>query len=302
MLRPLFLPLVGCLGFLAAPLAGARPLPLEGPLALENNDLVVLLGDTLIERDGNYGHLETALTAAYTGKNIKFRNLGWSGDTPRCESRSYFGPPAEGFERLKTMLSNLKPTVVICGYGAVDAWKGQAGQADFLAAYGKLLDMVKESTGGAGVVLVGPPATQTLPPPFPDLTAHNQDVEATGKAIAAFAKERGLRYGDLYGAMAGLKVDSSNGVTFTESGYAAIAPAFLKALQAPPAPAPAPGGLRELVQQKNQLFFYRWRPQNEIYLFGARKHEQGNNASEVQLFEPLVAEKDAAIQALLGKK
>ncbi|RYD32423.1 MAG: hypothetical protein EOP86_15745, partial [Verrucomicrobiaceae bacterium] len=91
MLRPLFLPLVGCLGFLAAPLAGARPLPLEGPLALENNDLVVLLGDTLIERDGNYGHLETALTAAYAGKNIKFRNLGWSGDTPRCESRSYFG-------------------------------------------------------------------------------------------------------------------------------------------------------------------------------------------------------------------
>ncbi|MDB6132197.1 MAG: hypothetical protein JWM59_440 [Verrucomicrobiales bacterium] len=302
MLRPLFLPLVGCLGFLAAPLAGARPLPLEGPLALENNDLVVLLGDTLIERDGNYGHLETALTAAYAGKNIKFRNLGWSGDTPRCESRSYFGPPAEGFERLKTLLANLKPTVVICSYGAVDAWKGQAGHADFLAAYGKLLDMVKESTGGAGVVLVGPPATQTLPPPFPDLTTHNQDVASTGKAIAAFAKERGLRYGDLYGAMTGLKVDSSNGVTFTESGYAAIAPAFLKALQVPAAPAPAPGGLRGLVQQKNQLFFYRWRPQNEIYLFGSRKHEQGNNASEVQLFEPLVAEKDAAIQTLLGKK
>lgn len=302
MLRSLFFPLVGCLGFLGAPLAAnARPLPVDGPLVLEDNDLVVLLGDTFVERDGNYGHVETALTAAYAGKKVKFRNLGWSGDTPRCESRSYFGPPAEGFDRLSTILRNLKPTVVICCYGAVDSFKGEAGRADFLASYGKLLDMVKESTGGAGVVLLGPPATQTLPPPYPDMTAHNKDVEATGKAIAGFAKERGLRYADLFGAMAGLKVDSSNSVTFTESGYATLTPAVLKALQAPAPAAAPPAGLRELVQEKNRLFFYRWRPQNEIYLFGSRKHEQGNNASEVQLFEPLVAEREAAIQALLNK-
>lgn len=301
-----FFPIVGFLGLFAATSANARPLPVEGPLALEDNDLVVLLGDTFVERDGNYGHLESALTSAYAGKNIKFRNLGWSGDTPRCESRSYFGPPAEGFDRLKTILTNLRPTVVICCYGAVDSWKGEAGHADFLASYAKLLDMVKTSTGDAGVVLLSPPATQTLPPPFPDLSVHNKDVDAIGKAISGLAKDRGLRFGDLFGAMDGLKVDSSNGVTFTESGYAAIAPAFVKALQAPSpaagANAAAQEGLRALVQEKNQLFFYRWRPQNEIYLFGSRKHEQGNNASEVQLFEPLVAEKEAAIQKLLGKK
>ena len=54
--------------------------------------------------------------------------------------------------------------------------------------------------------------------------------------------------------------------------------------------------LRRAVVEKNQLFFYRWRPHNETYLFGFRKHEQGKNAKEVAEFDPLVskAEEDIA--------
>jgi len=48
------------------------------------DETVVLLGDTFFEREYRQGHLETALTIATAGKNIRFRNLGWSGDTPRC--------------------------------------------------------------------------------------------------------------------------------------------------------------------------------------------------------------------------
>ena len=47
--------------------------------------------------------------------------------------------------------------------------------------------------------------------------------------------------------------------------------------------------LRVAIVAKNELFFYRWRPQNETYLFGFRKHEQGNNAKEIAEFDPLVA-------------
>ncbi len=57
--------------------------------------------------------------------------------------------------------------------------------------------------------------------------------------------------------------------------------------------------LRELVVAKNRLFFYRWRPQNETYLHGFRKHEQGNNAKEVPEFDPLVEAKDLEIAELL---
>jgi hypothetical protein len=53
--------------------------------------------------------------------------------------------------------------------------------------------------------------------------------------------------------------------------------------------------LRGEIIEKNRLYFYRWRPQNETYLFGFRKHEQGQNAKEVPMFDPLVAAKEAAI-------
>jgi len=55
--------------------------------------------------------------------------------------------------------------------------------------------------------------------------------------------------------------------------------------------------LRAKVIAKNRLFFHRWRPQNETYLFGFRKHEQGNNAVEVDKFDPLIAVEEAEIQA-----
>ncbi len=56
--------------------------------------------------------------------------------------------------------------------------------------------------------------------------------------------------------------------------------------------------LRATINAKNELYFYRWRPQNETYLFGFRKHEQGNNAREIPLFDPLVAAREAEIAKL----
>ena len=38
--------------------------------------------------------------------------------------------------------------------------------------------------------------------------------------------------------------------------------------------------------------------QNETYLFGFRKHEQGQNAKEIPMFDPLIAQGDEAIQKL----
>jgi lysophospholipase L1-like esterase len=56
--------------------------------------------------------------------------------------------------------------------------------------------------------------------------------------------------------------------------------------------------LRQAIVEKNRLYFYRWRPQNETYLFGFRKHEQGRNAKEVAEFDPLIAEKEKEIAKL----
>jgi lysophospholipase L1-like esterase len=56
--------------------------------------------------------------------------------------------------------------------------------------------------------------------------------------------------------------------------------------------------LRKLIVAKNQLYFYRWRPQNVTYLFGFRRYEQGRNAREIPQFDPLVAAKEKEIAAL----
>ena len=59
-----------------------------------------------------------------------------------------------------------------------------------------------------------------------------------------------------------------------------------------------PQALRAAINRKNDLFFYRWRPQNITYLLGFRKHEQGNNAVEIPQFDPLVAEQEKIIARL----
>lgn len=56
--------------------------------------------------------------------------------------------------------------------------------------------------------------------------------------------------------------------------------------------------LKNAILRKNELFFHRWRPQNVTYLFGFRKHEQGQNAKEVAEFEPLVQEQGKLIDEL----
>ena len=56
--------------------------------------------------------------------------------------------------------------------------------------------------------------------------------------------------------------------------------------------------LRQAIIAKNELFFHRWRPQNETYLFGFRKHEQGKNASEIAEFDPLVDQAEEEIEKI----
>jgi outer membrane protein assembly factor BamB len=277
-------------------------------VTFEGGDRVVLLGNTFIERDANYGHIETLLTAAISNKDVTFRNLGWSGDSVYGHSRSYFGPPEEGFNRLKAHLELIKPTVVVLNYGAVAAFEGEAGLPKFIEGYGKLLDMVAQTTG-ARLVLLTPPPCETLEAPLPDMTAQNERLSVYRDAIQALAKKRKIGFADLFGTLGEGKIKhdshrTENGVHFTEEGYAAIAPAVLESLgiQAPALQADHAAALRSTVNEKNQLFFYRWRPQNETYLRGFRKHEQGNNAKEIPMFDPLVAAKDKEIGELKKEK
>ena len=47
-----------------------------GAVTIHDNDTVVFLGNTVIERSQQYGYFEASLTLAADKKNTKFRNLG----------------------------------------------------------------------------------------------------------------------------------------------------------------------------------------------------------------------------------
>jgi hypothetical protein len=56
--------------------------------------------------------------------------------------------------------------------------------------------------------------------------------------------------------------------------------------------------LRLAIIEKSRLYFHRWRPQNETYLFGFRKAEQGKNSVEIPQFDPLVVKQEEEIATL----
>src|SRR4051812_32497491 len=98
---------------------------------LRDGDRVVLLGDTFIEREQSYGYIEFLLTTQFPDRNVTFRNLGWSADTPLGISRAGFDAPEKGFDRLKEQVAAFKPTLVFLGYGMASSFEGEAGLPKF---------------------------------------------------------------------------------------------------------------------------------------------------------------------------
>ena len=291
-----------------------------------DGDVVAFVGNTVIERAQDYGHLETALTlAAGEGKTVVFRNLGWSGDSVYGDARSYFGPPQEGFDRLQTAIAELKPTVIISCYGAVaamtegDGWteakaaEGHSGMDRFVFGYGRLLDALTKSAGGElrEIVLLSPPPLENLPAPMPDQAERNQRLSTYRDAIAELARKRGHRMVDLFAMMGGETLSAGklssprlteNGVHYTPEGYRKMAQEIARGLGLPvidySSGSASAETLRETVVAKNRLFFHRWRPANETYLFLFRKREQGPNAKEIPMFDPLIAAEEKKINEL----
>jgi len=398
----LFLPIAA----LAPPSIPARG---ETPSRFEwrDGDRVVMVGDTLIERDQKYGYLEALITIQNPDKTITFRNLGWSGDTPYGVARARFGKPSDGFQHLKEHVLALRPTVIVIGYGMTDSFDGAGGLPRFREGMKGLLGVLAET--GARLIFLSPIAHEDLGPPLPDVAAHNADLRLYRDAIRDLARERGGEFVDLveffeHWSSSHHRAQPANGHPFltddgihlNEKGYWAFAQAIHLKLgehrargatfgrdgkvlesenvtisrpEATPRgvhfemigrylPAPRlpdgrsdsiktgltplqlrfddlPDGryglaidgqpvasadaadwaktyvtiargpeddqverLRRTIVEKNRLYFYRWRPQNETYLFGFRKHEQGNNAREIPLFDPLVEREEREIARL----
>lgn len=381
------------------------------PFEIKNGDRVLFLGDTLLEREGTYGYLETRMHEQFPDRSFTVRNLAFSADTPKGWSRASFDPAAKGFERLKEQLALVKPTVVFLGYGMAASLQeitDRSGDptlnpdparygaepmspARFKKELGELMDAINEvaaqtpppapanagndraSLNGTAVrgtatvaeqsavvttaeaaaastkpntrdasggqpaakvrfVLLSPIKHEDLRatrPNLPDPTRHNELLAQYDKVIEELAQERGARFADLSQFRAMPTFDpvedkttpatplTDNGIHLNALGYQVLAmeiaikagweddqphaPYILDRAAAKKARVAAGGKsetLRTAIIHKNELFFHRWRPANETYLFGFRKHEQGQNAKEMPMFDPLIEQAEAEIDRL----
>jgi lysophospholipase L1-like esterase len=285
----------------AAPGQTSRP-----PFEFKDGERIMLLGSTIIEREQKYGFLETALALATPDKKLTVRNLGWSGDTVFGHARSYFGPPEEGLERLSKHLEMLKPTVVITCYGADMPFEGLIKMPEFITAYRKLLELVRSKSPKVRIIIVAPPPFENLGPPLPDMTDENGKLVEIRDALKEFAKKQAAMFVDSFELMGGAEKErpkqplTDNGLHYGEAGYKLWATRVVEALGLPKVDVSTPEAtaLRQAVVKKDFLFFNRWRPANETYLFGFRKHEQGQNAKEMDQFDPIVAEQEKKMAEL----
>lgn len=269
---------------------------------LKDGDRVVLIGGTFVEREGQFGYLESALTTAWPDRHVTFRNLGWSGDTVWAESRGIFDPAQVGYQRMLELVRELKPTVVICAYGQNESFGGEAGLAKFIAQYEKLCNDLT-GIGGARLVFLTPHKFERPRPPLPDASRHNVDLAKYAAAVTELAKRRGAPVIDLFRLPASSANLTENGIHFGEQGYASLVTNLVKqeGWKSLPVTNDKAEAIRQKIVEKNMQFFHRWRPQNITYLTGFRKHEQGNNAVEIAQFDPLVAQVETEIAEILKK-
>jgi hypothetical protein len=318
------------------------------PFELKDGDRVVMLGNTFVEREAQYGHVEAALTRRFPGRAFSFRNLGWSGDAVDLRLRP------NGFPALENWLGDLKPTVIIAAYGMNESFAGEKGLPAFERGLREHLEALSKTK--ARIVLLSPIRHENLGPPLPDPAAHNRDLALYVEVMRKVAADRGARFVDLFA----VRAETENGIHLSHRGYATIAAEIEKALGIAPPDSPIelkPGkpadvtdgygrivrakglaagrwtlriggkpaasaaaeewsaGIRiwrserreemlRKIASKNEVFFFRWRPQNMEYIYGTRSRAEGANvgnpqfASEFRQLEDLAARFQEEILAL----
>lgn len=291
------------------------------PFRFENGDHVVFVGATFFERAQLSEHLEATLTATLGTKQVTFRNLGWDADTVFADSRGIFDSPEAGYLRMVEHIRAEEPTVAFICYGQNEAITPGMTVPQFSKQLGRFLDELAAS--GITCVLVSPHQLLPATPPVPSPSRFNPQIEVYAQAMSEVACSRKLLYVDLYTEFTEqlLKIDrqltgslqksrsealatlSENGVHFTDHGYRCAALILRQRLLNIPVEATGFDStlyeqLRAIVRRKNELYFHRWRPQNITYLFGFRKHEQGNNAADIARFDPLIEELEGKIYEL----
>jgi glucose/arabinose dehydrogenase len=279
------------------------------PSAFRDGDRVLFIGDTGLEREVDFGDIETDLTAALAGRGVTFRNLAWAGDTPMGRARASFDwnrNPDDWLKRVQEQVALVKPTVAFLSYAMTASLEnGPSGIEAFTRDLNRLMDAITATSGGpVRFVVLGPVKHEAGFGSAAEISEHNAALRQYRDALRQVAAARAARFVDLLDLEAPHGVSlTSNGVILNETGHRVAAAKISRELLGAgvadkPAASPEWQILNAAIRKKNELFFHRWRPANWTYLFGFRKHEQGQNAAEIPKFDALISLWDGRIARL----
>ncbi|MDB6137126.1 MAG: putative rane-bound dehydrogenase protein, partial [Verrucomicrobiaceae bacterium] len=273
------------------------------PLQLQPHDHLVLIGNTLFDRMRGYGQFESLLHQRYPQHELVVRNLSWSADEVAIR------PRPEGFGDLNEHLTNEKADVILGAFGFNESFKGEAGLPEFetlLKAF--LIELKSHHYNGRSaprIVLVSPIGSEDLGPPMPDGKETNARCKAYAEAMKKVAKAQGVGFVDVLDPMLTAFTENEkrktehltiNGIHLKEKGYGLFADELYRGLFEETAPAVNPV-LKALIEDKDQQFFYHYRPLNGYYITGGRAEPYGvvNFPGELKKLGEMVTNRDHAI-------
>jgi len=290
------------------------------PLALNRGDVVVFAGGEDVVESQRNGYLEMLLLLNFPAAEVRYRNMGWEGDTVYEQRRDL------NFGSWSNQLQRVGATIVFAQFGQSESLQGREKLPQFVAAYERLLDTLAAKT--RRVVLLSPTPFEKMEPPLRDDPVRTEDLKLYVEAIQVLAKERGFPFVDLFTPLqksAGREPRlTRDGMHLSAHGHwlAARETArqlgqsleVAKAKMDPKTGALSPPDferLRQTILAKNQLWFDHWRPMNWAFLHGDRveqpsSHDHRNPKvrwfpQEMEKFLPLIATKEREAEELARK-
>jgi lysophospholipase L1-like esterase len=284
-------------------------------LAARSDDVIVFCGGEDVVAMQHNGYLETLLTLNWADKEVRFRNLGWEGDTVYEQPRQLnFGSWSNQFQRAGA-------TVIFMQFGQSESLKGQSALPEFVQACHKLLDEFAART--QRIVLLSPTPFYHgagLPSDWP---ARNDELNRYVDALRTIAQERRLPFVDLFTplrkAVSSRQPLTRDGLHLNAQGHWLAAQEIVRqlGLRTPSVVKldPANGTLSPLrfeqlryaIVQKNQFWFDYWRPMNWAFLRGDRTEQPSSRdhrdpktrwfPQELEKFQTLIREKEQEIAA-----
>jgi putative heme-binding domain-containing protein len=283
----------------------SEPVATELPLEIERGARIALIGNMLLERSQHFGYLETLIQQRLPEHRLVIRNLGWPADTVDLQ------PRPDNFADVQQHLYHERADIILAAFGFNESFAGAEGVAEFRGQLRRYIAELK-STAFNGrtaprIVLLSPIANENIHG-IPAADLNNRRLEVYAGVVREVATELEVGFIDLYApTLEAMKSPGSeltiNGVHLNQEGYALLANMIYRGLFAE-SPPTVREQIREVVINKNEQYFRRYRPLNTFYYTGGRSKTYGylDFLPAMRNFDIMVANRDQRIWDLaMGK-